>query len=380
MCDLIGISELLNSRCGIAAADDGNSGGCGYGLCDQTCSFGESVKFKYAHGSVPYNRLGRCDGLGEKSDRLGSDIKAHPAVRHLRGINCLCVGIGGESVGYDVVNGEKKLNALGGCFFEEALGKVKLVGFAERRSDGIALCCEERVCHTAADDDRVGLFDQVVDNADLVGNLGAAQDRDEGTCRLGESLAHNVKLLGNQVTGCGRKEIRKAGRGSVCAVSRSESIVDIEIRKRSKLSRKSGIVLRLFLVKTDILKHQDLAVLKSGSLRLGIVADHVGSKYNRLSDQFGQTVGGRLHGENSLRSVLRASEMGNENNFGVVLYEVGNCGKSASDTLVVCDCSCLLVLRNVKIHADDNSFTGDLQIFNSFLGDHCHIIHTPCIL
>ena len=46
-----------------------------------------------------------------------------------------------------------------------------------------ALCLGEGVGHAAADDDGVALIDQVLDNADLVGNLSAAQDCNERTSR-----------------------------------------------------------------------------------------------------------------------------------------------------------------------------------------------------
>ena len=45
--------------------------------------------------------------------------------------------------------------------------------------------------HSAADDHGVGLFKQVIDNADLIGNLCAAEDSHERTRGIIQSLAHD---------------------------------------------------------------------------------------------------------------------------------------------------------------------------------------------
>ena len=91
-------------------------------------------------------------------------------------------------VGDDGVVGQQQLDALGGCFLEQGFGQVDLVGFAQRGADAVALGSEEGVGHAAADDQGVDLGDQVVDDADLVGDLGAAEDGDERAFRVQPGL------------------------------------------------------------------------------------------------------------------------------------------------------------------------------------------------
>ena len=48
----------------------------------------------------------------------------------------------------------------------------------------VAQGLQEGVSHAAADDEGVDLFQQVVDDADLIGNLSAAEDCNERTLRV----------------------------------------------------------------------------------------------------------------------------------------------------------------------------------------------------
>ena len=55
--------------------------------------------------------------------------------------------------------------------------------------------------HAAADDDRIHLVDHVLDDADLVRDLCAADDGDEGALRRLERLADVVDLLLHEEAG-----------------------------------------------------------------------------------------------------------------------------------------------------------------------------------
>ena len=78
-------------------------------------------------------------------------------------------------------------------------------------------------------------------------------------------------------------------------VSCSESIVDIKICKRGKSCCKCRIILCLFFMEADILKHQYFAVLEGSGLCFSIIADNIGSKSNGLSKKFCKTICCRLH-------------------------------------------------------------------------------------
>ena len=66
----------------------------------------------------------------------------------------------------------------------------------------IAMPCalQERVGHRAADQDRVDFVQQVSDDADFVGNFGAAQNRDVRTLRIFGDCAQRLELAHHQET------------------------------------------------------------------------------------------------------------------------------------------------------------------------------------
>jgi hypothetical protein len=99
----------------------------------------------------------------------------------------LGLGVGGEAVGQDVVDGQQQVDALGLGLLESGLGQLDLVFFDKALAGGHAQGALEGVGHAADDDQRVDLVEQVVDDVDFAGDFGAADDGDEGL--LGASRA-----------------------------------------------------------------------------------------------------------------------------------------------------------------------------------------------
>ncbi len=146
----------------------------------------------------------------------------------------------------------------------------------------------------------------------------------------------------------------------MCTMCCTESIVDIEVSHGSELCSELRIILCFFFVETDVLEHEDLAILESSSLSLSIFTDNVSSQCYRLTDELSETVSSRLHGECRLRSILRATEVGNEDYLRTIIYEILDRRESTLDSLIVCNFTCLLVERYVKVHTNDYSFAGNV--------------------
>ena len=68
-------------------------------------------------------------------------------------------------------------------------GVLDAIGLGEALADGLALGEEERVRHPAADDEDVDLAREVLEDLDLVRDLGAADDRGVGPGRILDELA-----------------------------------------------------------------------------------------------------------------------------------------------------------------------------------------------
>ncbi len=103
-----------------------------------------------------------------------------------------------------MVDGEEEADAFGFGLGEGGFGYVDLVGFDERFAGVLALRVEEGVGHASADDDGVGFVEEVVDDLDLVGDFGSADDGDEGLVGFAESLAEVGEFLLHEEAGGGR--------------------------------------------------------------------------------------------------------------------------------------------------------------------------------
>ena len=109
---------------------------------------------------------------------------------------------------------------------------------------------EEGEGHAAADDDLVDLVAHVLDEQDLVGDLGAAED---GQHRLGgrvEHLGEGLELLGHEEA-AGLGGVALTHHGGVCAVRGAESVVDVDV---AQLGERGAEDVGLRLVGLDLVK------------------------------------------------------------------------------------------------------------------------------
>src|ERR1035438_9456272 len=151
--DLVCYAGLVDGGDGIAAADDGD--GCLVGcdrLGDGVCADGEFGKFEDAGGAVPNDCAGGGDDFLNGGDGLGSDVEALPVGGEVdRSVPGLGFGIGRETVGEDIVDGEQELNAFCLGLFERGFGHVDLVFFNEGLAGGDAESALEGVGHASDD-------------------------------------------------------------------------------------------------------------------------------------------------------------------------------------------------------------------------------------
>jgi hypothetical protein len=114
----------------------------------------------------PFQMMVRASAISpaKRAMDLGPMSSAMRSAGKVRCRRRLWFGVGGELVGEDVVDGQEEADAFGLGFFEGGFGDVDLVGFDEGLAGGLALRVEEGVGHASADDDGVGLVEQVVDD------------------------------------------------------------------------------------------------------------------------------------------------------------------------------------------------------------------------
>lgn len=194
----------------------------------------------------------------------------------------------------------------------------------------VALGDKESISHAAADDKGIDLIEEVVDDADLVGDLCAAEDSDEGSLRILKSAAHELDFLLDEEAADCRQIVGNAGRGGVSSVSRTESVVYIDIRKGGKSLRECGIVLGLFCVETHVLKEHDFAVLEISGKLFCAVADNILSHLDILTEKLGKSCGYGSKGELGLELTLGSAQMGAKDNLCVMIDKIFDSGEEAT--------------------------------------------------
>ena len=165
--------------------------------------------------SGPMSRPSRSDGIAAALDHV-------------------VVGVGGERGRRDDVDREDELHpGLLGPPQVLADG-VELVLLQEALADLVALGLQEGEHHAAADQDAVGLAEQVVDDAELVGDLGAAEHDGVGAFDvLGELLQH-LDLGGDEAAGGVRQPLRHVVHRRVLAVHGAEAVADVQVGERGE--------------------------------------------------------------------------------------------------------------------------------------------------
>ena len=108
-----------------------------------------------------------------------------------------------ELVGNDVIDRQQELQLPGFCRAQKLARQVDFVRFDQRFSHLLALSFQERVRHAAADDEGVDFIHEVLDDADFVAHLGAAQNGDKRLLGMLQGLAQISEFFFHEQAGGG---------------------------------------------------------------------------------------------------------------------------------------------------------------------------------
>ena len=250
-------------------------------------ALGEGADLEHAHRAVPDDRLrrrracwrtarpspGRCPG---PSSRPGSPSAAHDlrARRPPRTPSATTTSTGST------------ISTPFSCGLREvALDGLDLVGLEQRVADLVALRGEEGEAHAAADEQAVDLVEQVVDDAELVGDLRAAEHDHVRALRVvGQALRAPRPRSATRPPGGVRQQLRRRRRPTPACGARRRS----RRRRRRRPSaassaasapRSASSLLVSRGVEADVLQQRDVAVARArrrSALRR--VADGVGRR------------------------------------------------------------------------------------------------------
>ena len=156
-------------------------------------------------------------------------------------------------------------------------------------------------------------FEERVDDADLVGHLRAADDRDERAAGVREDPGQRLDLALQQAARRRALDVLDdADRRGVRAVRGAERVVDVEVGERAEALGELGVVLRLARLVADVLEHHDVAVGHAVEVRREL---DVGAEQAR------QVLGDRPQRELRL-AVLRPPEVRDEQQLRAPLAQL----------------------------------------------------------
>ena len=142
---------------------------------------------------------------------------------------------------------------------DDLAGVLDAIRLGQALADRLALGEEEGVGHPAADDEDVDLAREVVEDLDLVGDLGAADDRGEGALRLFHERRQELDLPLHEEADVGGQDRRHAVGRRVGAVRGAEGVVDVDVGVGGERLGEVGVVLLFFRVEAEVLEQEALA-------------------------------------------------------------------------------------------------------------------------
>ena len=258
----VGQALLGDCRDRVAPADhDGRAvlGAIGNGPGDRVRPVRERRDLEHAQRPVPEDGPRVGQRLLHQLERLGTHVDDVPRGRDLLGRERLVLRSARDLLGDDHVDREDDPDAAFPGRGEDPLRVVDAVVLGEALADALALGQQERVGHPAAEDEQVDLGEQVVDDGDLVGHLGAAEDGREWALGRLEQLREHLELALHQETGICRQELGDPDGRGMRPVGGPERVVDVDVGIGGERLREFRVVGLLFGVEAQVLEQQDLA-------------------------------------------------------------------------------------------------------------------------
>ena len=331
-------AELLDGGHGVAAAD--HHGGTGLRAIGQEARHGaravaEGGHLEDAQRAVPEDRLRVRQGRLEGHPRLGTDVHRRPRVGDLLDGHDLVLGAAGDLLGHHDVRGQEQVHAALDGAGHDALGVLDAVALEQGLAHAQVLCRQEGVGHAATDDELVDPVEERLEDLDLVGDLGPADDRCERPRRVLQQAGEVADLALHEQARVGGQDLRHAHRGGVGAVRRAEGVVDVDVAVAGQRRREAGVVGLLLVVEAEVLQEQQLTGLEAVDGIHGPDADGVtGGRHGPL-EELGEVLGHGAQAQRVADLALRPSEVAHEHDGGAVLEQVGDGGEGGADAGVV---------------------------------------------
>lgn len=355
--ELVLSAELGSSGSSVTTTDNDSGAGLDGGNSSIEGGLGarrEGLELEDTSRTVPEDSLGLSNGLLVRLLSLGTDVQTQRAVGDTGLVGGSAnLSVSSELVGSDVVGGQNNLDIVLLGLLNDLANDLAASLIEQGATDlDVLQSLLEGESHTTSDDQAVDLGKKVVNQLDLVGNLGATQDSEERTLGVLQSLGEVLEFLLDEETSSLLGQVN-TDHGAVGTVGSAESIVDVDVTKGSQtLAEISNLLLigldlvtisvlgatLLLSVEAQVLQKDNLTTSGLVNGLLGLGTNTVISEDDALAEEFLEL------GNNGLQAVLgvdlaiRTTQVGHEDDgLGSIVNGVLDGGQSTDDTLVVGD-------------------------------------------
>nr|BFF14034.1 hypothetical protein GCM10025699_53370 [Microbacterium flavescens] len=204
------------------------------------------------------------------------------------------VGVAVEGGGDLDVDREDEVDASLLGVGEISADPVDLVCFEKALADGMALCGEEGEEHAAAHEQVVDPGQEVLDDAELVGHLRAAQHDRVGACGVGRELLQDLELGRDEGARRAGEQLRELEHARLLTVDDSEAVRHEDVAEcgdpLGEAPALRGVLRGLGRREPQVLEDRDLPVGEGCDGGRGLVADGLGDEPDALAEQLAESL------------------------------------------------------------------------------------------
>jgi hypothetical protein len=364
--DALGHAGHVHGGDGIAAADHREARAVGDGARDRDRARRERRLLEDAHRPVPDDGPRRLEHVGEPLHGPRPDVQAHQRLGDVADAD-RAARRAVDAVSHDGVHGQRQLHSPAPGGLERAARGFDAIGLDQRAPDRVAQRAQEGEGHAAADEQAVHLADQVLDERDLVRDLGAAEHGHQRPLRRFEDAAERGQLAQHQQARRRWLQVaRDGGDGGVGAVRRREGVVDVAVGQLGELPGEAVVVLLFLGMEAQVLEQEHLARLQRLRLRPRGRADAVGRERDGPVQQLREAFAHRPQRVGGVRPALGAAQVRGEHDGGAGVERVPHGGNDGAQARVVGHGAA--VQGRVEVGAKEDALAGQRQPLDRELG------------
>ena len=243
--------------------------------------------------------------------------------------------------------------------------------FHQGVAHGIAFGLAKGAGHGPTDKDAVHPVQEVVQEAELAGDLGPSGNEHERPVRVAQGLAQVAPfILDQEARGGSADVLNHSGDRGVRAVDHPEGVVDEDIRQAGQLPAEFRIVVRFPGMKSQVLQKENPPGLHIPELAARFIADAVRGELDIASQKLAQAPGHGLQGKLGNAFPLGLAHVGADNRLARMLQEILQCGKCGPYPAVVLNAA--LLEGDIQVQAEQNGLAFQVELIykghNGLLG------------